>query len=454
MKATSTKPFVRLAGIVERLRGSLWLLPALGTIGAIIAGTLLPRVGVPEESALDAVLFPGGPDGAQAMLQAVATSVITVTTLVFTLTVVALQLASTQFSPRLLRTFLRLPANQFVLSTFIATFVYCLVVLRWVRVAQPVFLPRLAVSVAFLLVLLSVAALVFFLSHITTEIRISTLMWRVEHDTLETVDRVHPEPYVADTAAAQLPSRPIHAVPLPSQGSGIVQAVAAESLRRIGHEHGVMLVLACRVGDRLVREGTVAWTWSPDGTFRAESLGPLTDAVAEAVTIGYERTMQQDISYGVRQLTDVAVKAMSPGVNDPTTAVDAVGHLTAVLTVLARRRLEPLVVTEDDAVGFALDRPSFDDYLGMAVSQIRRYGAREPDVLLALLDLCREVTETALDPQQVSAVREQVRLIVAAGRRSLEEPKDVERVEDAADVVLAIADGGRPPQVAAVRGDT
>lgn len=453
MKAVNTTSFVRLAGIVEGLRGSLWLLPAIGTVAAIVAGTLLPRVRVSEDSTLDAVLFPGGPDAAQAMLQAVATSVITVTTLVFTLTVVALQLASTQFSPRLLRTFLRLPANQFVLSTFIATFVYCLAVLRWVRVTEPIFLPKLAVSIAFVLVLLSVAALVFFLSHITTEIRISTLMWRVENDTVDTVERVHPDPYAADVPAAHLPPRPVHAVPLPAHRSGIVQAVAAESLRQIGSDHGVMLVLACRVGDRLVREGTVAWAWSPDGTFK-ESLGALTDAVAQAVTIGYERTMQQDISYGVRQLTDVAVKAMSPGVNDPTTAVDAVGHLTAVLTVLARRRLEPLVVTEGEDVGFALDRPSFDDYLGMAVSQIRRYGAREPDVLLALLDLCREVIETALDPRHVAAVREQVRLIVAAGRRSLEEPKDVERVEDAAEVVLAIADGARPPQVAAVRGDT
>ena len=444
----------RLGAVVENLRGSLWLIPTVSVLAAIGVGAWLSSFDVPEQSPIRHVVFPGGPEGARGVLQAVATSVITVTSLVFSLTVVALQLASTQFSPRLLRTFLRRPSNQIVLSIFIATFVYSLVVLRSIRSTDAVFVPDLAVTVGFGLALMSVGALVFFINHITTEIRVDTLMWRVEQDTVTAIDTMHPDAYDADRSPPLLPQRPSDAVPVPSTRSGIIQAVAEDALRGAQTDHDVTILLARHVGDHVVEDGTLAWLWVPDGT-PPPHLPSAAQAINRAVTIGHERTMQQDISYGIRQLVDIAVKAMSPGINDPTTAGDAVGHLASILTVLARRSLDPLVLSDPSGrVCVFVQQPSFPDYLESAVSQIRRYGAADPEVLLALLDLCREVAHAVVRPQDAAAVREHVQLLTGCAERSLDEPRDVRDIEDAAAAVTAVLDGARPRAIVGVRRDS
>ena len=439
---------VRIGAVVENLRGSMWFMPGVGALAAIALGGWLSRVEVTEGSLLASLVFSGGAEGARGMLQAVATAVITVTSLVFSLTVVTLQLASTQFSPRLLRTFLRLPANQVVLSTFIATFVYSIVVLRTVRSAEPPYVPQLAVTVGFVLVLMSVAALVFFINHITTEIRVDTLMWRVETDTIETIGRVHPAPFDRTATVATLPERPLHAVPIPALRAGTVQAVDVDRLRGVAAGADSTLLLACHVGDRVVHNGTLAWLWTPAADDPVGNLEACARAVNQAVTIGHERTMQQDISYGVRQLADIAVKAMSPGVNDPTTAVDAVGHLTSVLSVLVGRHVEPLVVSDGGGhVRVAVDRIPFERHLDRAIAQIRRYAAAEPDVLLALLDLCHEVGQATVAPGDASVIAEHVQLIVDAARRSVEDPADLRTVEVAASRVKATLAGARPQEL-------
>jgi uncharacterized membrane protein len=429
------KRLALLQSAVEYVRGSLWVLPSVTVVLSAVAGGVLTRVEVGDHWFFSEVLFPGGAEGARGMLQAVAGSVITVTSLVFSLTVVTLQLASTQFSPRLLRTFLRHPSNQVVLSIFLSTFVYALVVLRSVRSGEDGgedFVPALAITVAFVLVLASVGALVFFIHHITSEIRADTLMQRVETDALSTLERVHPEPIDRDRPLPGLADPPPSAVVLPALRAGIVQALASTLLLDAATQHGVVLRLAVRVGDRVVRHGVLGWIWS-SGTRDAPDMTTLTHDVNGALTIGHERTMQQDVSFGLRQLVDIAAKALSPGVNDPTTAADAVGHLTSILTTIASRQTADLVLEDEDGTPRVfVPQHSFADYLAIAVSQIRRYGSSEPDIVAALLDLLREVAEAVVDPRSAEAVEHELALIVAAAHANIAQGADLQAVDAAA----------------------
>lgn len=435
---------VRFDAIVEYARSSLWVLPSISVCAAIVLGALLPDIEVPDEAYLNRLLFPGGPEGARGMLQAVASSVITVTSLTFSLTVVTLQLASSQFSPRLLRTFLRQPGNQVVLSVFLATFVYSLVVLRAIQDGDEEFVPAMAVSVAFLLVLASVAALVYFIHHITSEIRADTLMQRVEEDTIATIEHVHPDKLDLDTPIPAAPTIPQHAVPIPCTRAGLVQAVGAHALAEVASEHNAVIVLTTRSGDRVVRDATFAWAWcvDPSQTLRVEQLA---DAVNAAVTVGHERTLQQDVNYGIRQLVDMGVKAMSPSVNDPMTATDATGHIASILSVLAGRQVMDVSLHDRDGVlRVYWPRHQFADYLQTACRSIGHYGCEDPDVMIALLDLLRDVGGATVTPEQREAVEAEFDIVVSTARDGVPRKADLQRVIAAADRTRLVIQGARP----------
>jgi uncharacterized membrane protein len=222
---------LKISTVVEEMRSSLWFLPAISVFVAVIGALVLTRVEVPHVVGLADIVFSGGADGARGMLQAVTGSVITVTTLVFSLTVVTLQLASSQYSTRLLRTFLRDTGNQVVLSVFLATYAYTLMVLRTIEGGNGVgeeFVPQLAVSVAVLLTLASVGALVYYIDHIATEIRVDSMLRDVESDALGIIDRVHPVDGDGDEESwAELPDRPPDvAVAVPAPRSGFLTAVS------------------------------------------------------------------------------------------------------------------------------------------------------------------------------------------------------------------------------------
>ncbi|MDP9405671.1 MAG: DUF2254 domain-containing protein [Actinomycetota bacterium] len=440
---------VRVGAIVEYLRGALWFLPSVTVLTAFVVGNVLTGVRVAPDSSLAAWVYGGGADGARGVLEAVAGSVITVTGVVFSLTVVTLQLASSQFSPRLLRTFLRDPANQIVLSVFLSTFAYSLTVLRVIRTgATPDadFVPQLAVTGGLVLATASVAALVYFIHHISVELRVDKMMSDVETDTLDTIHNVYRR--VVQRGRCALPDVPDHAVAVRAGHSGIVQAVAPDSLFDDAVDRGLVVRVAPRVGERVVAGGTIAWCWTVDRDAPPPDLDDVSAFVNDAVQVGFERTLQQDVVFGLRQLVDVAAKALSPGINDPTTAVDAVGHLAALLTVLAERDLEPVLRHDDQGtVRLALDRPRLGDYLDTACGQIRRYGAREPAVLIALLWMLGEVDARCRSDEHHRQVAAQAALIVAAAERAIDEPCDVETVRNAA---AALGNGGRGERHTAV----
>lgn len=400
----------------DSVRSQLWPIPIAGVVAATVLGEFLPRldrhVGGSVPGWLRSVTFGGDPDAARSLLEAVAGSLITVTSLTFSLTVVTLQLASSQFSPRLLRTFSSDVFVQSTLALFLATFTYSLTSLRSVRGGDHVFVPRIAVTVGFLLAVASVIGLILFLAHLARQIRVETMLRDVHDDASAVARMVLPLRAEAPVGLVS-PARPVDAVTLPASSSGFLVRVDEERVRRVALGAGAILMLHAKPGDSVVVGTPLASAWSLTGTLDAAELDGIRDGLEAAVRLGYERTAAQDVAYGLRQLTDVANKALSPGINDPTTAVHALGHISALLCQLADRQLGPRLLTDDDErVRVVLARPDLSELLDLAVTQPRRYGAGDPQVMARLFRLLAELAwhagEDAAIPSQLARLRSTV----------------------------------------------
>ncbi|MEO6502623.1 MAG: DUF2254 domain-containing protein [Jatrophihabitantaceae bacterium] len=390
-----------VAALRDTVRTQLWPLPVLGVLVAGAAGILLPRLDARFDARLpgwlDDLLFGGDAGAARTLLDAVASSLITVTSLTFSLTVVTLQLASSQFSPRLLRTF---TSDQFVQATlglFLATFTYSLTVLRAVRSSdeegKTQFVPRIAVTVSFVLAVASVLGLVLFLAHLARQIRVETMLRNVHRDASATA-RVVLRPRPAGPGPAVVPRRPenVPVIPLLAPASGFLVRVDEDGLLEAARDGDVVLVLDRHQGDAVVSGTPLGRAWSTAGPPSPDACERLQEKVGRALVIGFERTGTQDIGYGLRQLTDVASKALSPGVNDPTTAVHALGHISALLCELADHDLGPRLLHDDDGrVRVAVRQPDLAALLEVALTQPRRYGASDPMVLRRMYRLLAEL---------------------------------------------------------------
>ncbi len=404
----------------EYARGSLWVLPTLSVAVALAAGSLLSAVSVGVRTPL---AFQGTPDDARNLLLGVAGTMVTVIALMLGLTVVALQLSSTQFSPRLLRNFLRDRPNQVVLSAFVATFAYSMAGLYTVGVSggsRTAGFPRLAVSGSIVLLFISLGLLVFFADHLVHSIQVDAIMNSVQRSTVTVIrDGLLP-------GGEDAPEVPAGATAVASRRSGYVQAVDCRALLAHAARHRVCLRLRPRVGEHVVAGTTLGWIW-PVSPGDPEPDRRLFEKILDAaVRVGFERTLEQDAAFGIRQLVDTACKALSPAVNDPYTAVQAIDHLSVIFCALARRPLGNHVARHPGGAAVVVPGRRFPEYLAVMCGLIRRYGAREPtvaDALLRLLGACAGVAGS--DPELCTAVQDQARIIIADAEREIPQPADL-----------------------------
>ncbi|MFD1720620.1 DUF2254 domain-containing protein [Amnibacterium endophyticum] len=407
----------RRAVVREGFQTRLWPLPVIGLVVAVLLGVAVPLL----DEALDdrmptvlrTVLFSGGPDAARTVLSAVAGSLITVTSLTFSLTVVTLQLASSQFSPRLLRTFSRDRFVHAVLAVFLGTFAYTLVVMRTIRNdgdAGGLFVPELGVTLTVLATLAAVVCIVLFLAHLSSQIRVEMILERVRKETETTIDRSLDRRGSAPDSPPAPPRPPHDAALLIAPRTGVLASADEDALLQAAADASAVVLVEAQPGDSVVAGTPVGRCWASRGDPpTGEALDRLRTRVLAALQIGPERTAAQDVAFGLRQLADVADKALSPGINDPTTAVHALGHLSGALCHALRHELGPrLLRDEHDAVRVVLRRPGFHDLLDDAIAQPRRFGADSPDVLGRIARLLQEVAWCVPDADAAASVRQQV----------------------------------------------
>lgn len=423
---------------MERSHAELWSSPAAAGAVALVLALLVTSMPVREWDAGPAS-WPGDVDAARAFLQAVATGVITVLTFSFSVTLVALQLASQQFSPRLLRDFMRDRPTKATLAVLMATAVSSLAVLRSLDAEHRV--PDVAMLVCSALTLGSLVALVLFLSHIMRRLRAESMMVAIHSEAREAVRSFYPAYGDHRRVVPRDEALPLAAAACVSATrSGFVRAVDVSALVEAARRHDVVVRMEARPGDHIMRGTPIAAVWSPlpsagDPQPPVDPTTPevgddLHDAILATVETGYERTIEQDAAFGFRQLVDMAVKAVSPSVNDPATAAHAIGYMGDLLVELEGRELGPTLHLDEDGRGRAIvqDR-DLRYYLDLACGQVRRYGGKEPTILTSLLQMLRDVAASARDDSQRNEVRRQTELVVAsadvelldADRRSIDE---------------------------------
>ncbi len=416
----------------------------MAVVLAVVLGTALPSFEAAAQDQnpgrLDVLAFSGGPDAARAVLQSISGSLITVTSLTFSLTVVTLQLASSQFSPRVLRTFASDRFVHWTLALFLAAFAFALTVLLNVRdesSSHASFVPEVSVTAAFGLAIASVIGLVLFLAHLTREIRVETVMRRVNAETQETIDRVFP---VERPDQGHEPANVSPAVLIKSTDSGFLTSVDHDSLLEAALEAGAVIRIDRQPGGSLI-EGVpfaTAWSVTPGATFAPAIREKLSEEVNAAVTAGFERTKVQDVGFGFRQLVDVAARALSPGVNDPTTAVHVIGHLSVLLCRLAGRNPGTRNLTDDNRrVRVVLALPTLPDLLELAMNQPRQYGTADPLVAERLLELLQELTWCDLNGRYRTQILDHVGRMRAAISAEDHPPEIRQRLMDLASTISA-----------------
>jgi len=413
----------RLRAWLETLGDQFWLRPAAIVLACMGLGQLAVWLETGHIAGYDASSpdanwgYSGGAEGARALLGAVASSTIGVAGTTFSITIAALSLASGQMGPRLLRNFTRDARNQVALGIFLGTFAYALIVLRTVRTVQETtFVPHLAISGAIVLAMLSVATLVWFVHHIAASINVETV-----------VDAVHDDLCAAIKAHTLEGADVRSTLPVPGTGnatvsaSGYLQAVDTDSLADWAHERDILVSLRVRQGDYVPFNLPVAHLSAP--------VEDATEALDRALTFGPRPAALQDLEYAVRQLSEVAVRALSPGTNDPFTAGSVVDHLGDALCRLAPRFMPSGVTAREGRI--VLVQPVID-YAGLCdamLHMIRQNAAGSVHVLARMLDVLIRVAEVERRADRRAELRRHADLVIAAARREVPESADLMDLE-------------------------
>jgi uncharacterized membrane protein len=411
------------------LRGSLWFVPGVIVVSyGLLAGALL-LVDGSLATALEGSIFSGGADGARALLSTIAGSMITVAGVGFSVTIVALVLASTQFGPRLLTLFLRDLTSQATLGSFAGTFVYCVLVLRSVRGLDeggPGFVPALSITGAILLTLLSIAALVLFFHHVAVSIQAPKLVATVARDLDRAIDALYPSELGRGGPAPDPEATPAvgRDLVVRAAASGYVQVVDDASLLVLATRYDLVVLLLSRPGLYVIRGNPILVVRPGSAVDEA-----LAAALRSTLIVGDVRTAEDDIEFAVRQLVEVALRALSPAINDPFTAMAAVDWLSGALARLATEEF-PSRYRYDDAgrLRVVADVSTFAGIVHTIFSRIRHYGGDSPVVLNRLLEAVAAFGPHLRNEADREQVRIEARAVVDTARARIASAADLEEL--------------------------
>ena len=417
-----------------QVRSSLWFVPAILVVLGATAAVGLVQIDIAYAHALSGQswepLLNAGAEGSRGMLTAIAGSMITVAGVAFSITIVTLSLASTQYTPRILRNFMRDRGNQFVLGTFVAIFTYCLIVLRTIRGGAERdgggFVPLIAVAVGMLLALFSIGCLIFFIHHIAASIQASTILKAIADETDAAIDALHPDDFGTETAAEagegnwppNMSWQPVHAA-----RSGYLQHGDAEGLLNFAKTHETIVRLERSPGD-FVAAGT------PLVSVSGEIDGDGVRALRRLFVIGAFRTVDQDAGFGIRQIVDIAMKALSPGVNDTSTAVTCIDYLSVLLSKLAQRRLEAPFTKPNGKQRVLARAPVFEDLVAKSFDEIRLSADGNVTIILQMLCALRRVASSTGSTSRRRVLLEHALVIVDAADRTIVAPYDRARINN------------------------
>ena len=359
-------------------------------------------------------LFGAGAEGSRELLSAIASSTITVAGVVFSITIVTLSLAAAQYSPRVLRNFMSDRANQVVLGVFVGVFVYCVLVLRTIRSGEEGFVPGASILIAIALALTGIAFLIFFIHHTATSIQVSEIAARIWGETMNALRRGRPESYENTASVREIEAWFTRCAHVQATATGYIQRVDISALIRWAKEHERALWVEKAVGEFVVAGECLA---------RVRDAEPVQDNAAsglhEAFTVNTYRDVTQDPAFGLQQLVEIALKALSPGVNDTGTARDALNYITAIMVEIVRSPRPAHCVRRDgDSPILVARMRGFDELAQLAFAPLRRNATRNFEVTRHLLVALKLLSELANDATVRRTIAQEIAAVDEAFDRS------------------------------------
>jgi uncharacterized membrane protein len=450
----------RFGKLWDSLNSSFWFVPSLMVALAIALSFF--TIGIDQKLESDIIgdvrwAYSLGPSGSRAVLSAIAGSMVSVATTAFSITIVALQLASSQFGPRLLRNFMQDGGNQVVLGTFISTFVYSLMVLRTVNeVEGSEFVPQVAVTVAIALAIASIGVLIYFLHHAASSIQVDNVINEVGKDLDEAIERLFPKTRqqgsTTQNPEVDLPADS-QAHPVKAKASGYIQAIDEGQLRRIATEHDLLLRVQQKPGRFVVQGSELVQVYdleqldpipdspdpkdpgSPDPETQAPEIqAPETQAldsqIEQAFVMGSKPTNQQDLEFSINQLVEIAVRALSPGINDPFTAIRCIDQLSATLCQLAQRESpSPYRYDDQKQLRVVVKSLTFADITDTAFNQIRQNGQSSVAVTVRLLEAIAIIASFTHRDSDRTALRRQAEMLDRGSQTAIAEALDRQDIQ-------------------------
>jgi len=408
-----------------RVVSSLWLVP-VSMIGAavLLAFGMLYLDTMRPPSWLDPArwLLRIGPEGARQVLATIAGSMITVASLVFSMTLVTLTLASSQLGPRLITRFVRDRVNQVVLGTFVATFVYAILVLETVSESEAApFVPQLSVMVGLILALISLLWLVYFIHHVADSIQADTVIAELGKQLSDAIEHRFPEIELPRGTPLETPFLDRLTEPpgvVAARKSGYVQAIDAGALLRRASAQGLVIKIDARPGDFVVERAPLLFVWP-----RERLSDDLAEDLEKPIVIGPKRTPTQDIDFAVAALVEIALRALSPGINDPQTAMTCIDRLTEALAEIMADEEPPSLVPDGEGTIRLIVRPAtFEGVISAAFNPIRHAGRDDARVLRRLAESFTVLTTFTRNQEQREIIARQAAATEATCRAAALDP--------------------------------
>ncbi len=386
--------------IVDRLSASYWFIPITLSVLAIIAAIFTLQLDIRYGDVLTEILEPLGllniqASDARSVLTVVASSMITVAGTVFSLTMVVLTLATQQYGPLVVSNFMRDRINQFSLGAFVATFIYCLILLLGGGTASTASVPAFSGLITVVLAMFNAFLLIYFIHHVSQSVQPNYIINSIASKLISALDEIFPARVGIDSREASneitLPSDfedMTRFYLMHSKQSGYLQFVDADEIIKLASENDLILKFDYRPGVYIIEGEILVWVYPKERV-----TGAVLDQLYQSISLGAERTLVQDSELMITQLEQIALRAISPAINDPNTASLCIDQLGTALAKLARKDQVPSAIRlgEDGHVRVVTDPLDFREFLGTAFDEIRHHGVNDPMIAAHLLHTLEKI---------------------------------------------------------------
>ena len=426
----------------KELGATFWFLPVLIISFSILLSVSLvyldSLINIPKEGWVRFFLVTSS-DSARSILSTISSAMMGVAGTVFSITLVVLTLASSQFGPRLIKNFMYVRLNQVVLGLYISTYLYCLLVLNSITDSDGyTFIPSISILVAIVAAITNIILLIIFIHQIAISIKADKVVSDISEFISEQLEILFPEKMgreiedEKDVDASAAVSGYQKQISIKSPESGYLQYVDSDTLIEIITKNDALLELSCRPGDHLVEGVEIGLLYS-NGEWKKNEF----EKIYNQFVIGKIKTSQQDLEFSIHQMVEIAVRALSPGVNDPYTAIACVDNLTAIMCYLARAKFPSKYrFDEEGNLRVIADTLDFEGVLDAAFNQIRQFSGGSPAVIIRLMESLTTIHDFTSKKSHTNAVIKHAEMVLSSGKQNINEKNDIDDLTERAAKIL------------------